>query len=289
MLLTSSKPVVSRTLASRMAQDYFKRDLPDFYVQVIPALSDNFMYLVVDNATKESAVVDPVNPDKVLEVVEREGTRLTTVLTTHHHWDHAGGNMELVTKHPGLTVCGGDERIGALTKPLKHNNEFKLGTLTVRALATPCHTTGHICYYVGSGNGQSKAVFTGDTLFVGGCGKFFEGTAEQMYTALITVLGSLPKETAVFCGHEYTVNNLLYGQLVEPLNQHIKDKLDWAKELRKKGLPTVPSSIEQEFNFNPFMRVDNLTVQEHAGKVADPISTMAFLREEKNSFKAPPV
>lgn len=289
--MVSNKPLVSRALVSscRMDQRCFKRDFPDFYVQVIPALSDNFMYLLVDNVTKESAVVDPVNPDKALQVVEKEDVRLTTVLTTHHHWDHAGGNVELVAKRPGLTVCGGDERIGALTRLVKHGEEFKLGTLTVRALSTPCHTTGHICYYVYSDSGQSKAVFTGDTLFVGGCGKFFEGTAEQMYAALVTVLGSLPKETAVFCGHEYTVNNLHYAHVVEPLNQHIKDKLCWAKEQQREGLPTVPSSIGQEFNFNPFMRVDNITVQEHARKVADPISTMAFLREEKNSFKAPQV
>lgn len=253
-------------------------------IKVLPALGDNYMYLLVDKESREAAIVDPVNPAEVISAVKSEGANLTTVLTTHHHWDHAGGNEELVSMVTGLTVCGNDDRIGALNKKVKHGDQFKLGQLTVNALETPCHTTGHICYYVHSDDLKTKTVFTGDTLFVGGCGKFFEGTPQQMYHALIEVLGSLPPETQVYCGHEYTVSNLRFAQQVEPSNGAIEAKMDWSKARREQNLPTVPSTIGQEPAFNPFMRVDVASVQEHA-KTSDGVATMKSLRAEKDSFK----
>lgn len=173
-------------------------------VKILPALSDNFMYLITDTATKEAAIVDPVDPESVIAAVQTEGVKLLKVLTTHHHWDHAGGNEKLVSlfKDNKLDVFGGDQRIGALTNQVKHGDKLKIGNLDVLCLHTPCHTSGHICYYVEAPSGE-KAVFTGDTLFLGGCGRFFEGTAEQMYSALVEKLGGLPDETKVFCGHEY--------------------------------------------------------------------------------------
>lgn len=254
-------------------------------VRVLPALEDNYMYLLVDAATSEAAIVDPVQPDDVLAAVKEEGVKLTTVLTTHHHWDHAGGNEELVKKVPGLTVFGGDDRIGALTREVKHEEEFKLGQLSVKALSTPCHTSGHICYYVHSSDLKTKLVFTGDTLFVANCGKFFEGTAEQMYNALCKVLSSLPEDTEVFCGHEYTVKSLSFALAVEPHNKNTQDKLEWAEQQRKEQRPTVPSTIGQELSYNPFMRVGVPSVQAFTG-TSDPIATMASLRNAKDNFKA---
>jgi len=167
-------------------------------VRILPALSDNYMYLVIDETTKEAAIVDPVDPPSVLKAVEEEKVKLTSVLTTHHHWDHAGGNADLVSKCPGLTVFGGDSRIGAINKEVSHNSEFDIGNIKVKCLFTPCHTSGHICYFVNDKDGTSEpAVFTGDTLFIAGCGKFFEGTPEQMYNALINILGSLPDNTVI--------------------------------------------------------------------------------------------
>ncbi|XP_011407369.2 PREDICTED: hydroxyacylglutathione hydrolase, mitochondrial-like [Amphimedon queenslandica] len=256
----------------------------DMYIKLIPALKDNYMYLLVDEETKESAVVDPVEPEKVLELVKEEQVKLTTVLTTHHHWDHAGGNEKLLNLIPsGLTVCGNDDRIAGLNRRVSTNDKIKVGSLTVTAYETPCHTTGHICFYVNSNDNSSKAVFTGDTLFVSGCGRFFEGTAQQMYHALIEVLAELPPETQVYCGHEYTVKGLAYSQHVEPGNQAAADKLVWAKAKREAGEPTVPSTIGEELTYNPFMRVREASVQAHA-KATDPISTMAYLRKEKDSF-----
>jgi hydroxyacylglutathione hydrolase len=253
-------------------------------VRVLPALQDNYMYLVEDPVTREAAIVDPVEPEKVLSAVKESGANLTTVLTTHHHWDHASGNEKMASLVPGLKVCGNDSRIGALTDTVQHKQELKIGQLTVRCLETPCHTSGHICYYVTSPDLSNKVVFTGDTLFIGGCGKFFEGTPQQMYSALCEVLSSLPHDTLVFCGHEYTVSNLRFAAHVEPHNAAVSNKMDWAKGRRLKNIPTVPSSIEQELTFNPFMRVKEADVTSHCGK-SDPVDVMGCLREEKNAFK----
>ncbi|XP_049817584.1 hydroxyacylglutathione hydrolase, mitochondrial isoform X2 [Aethina tumida] len=254
-------------------------------VQVLPALTDNYMYLIIDENTKQAAIVDPVAPDTVLKAVKDAGVNLTKVLTTHHHWDHAGGNEELVKKSDkALQVFGGDDRIGALTNKVKHGDKFTIGDINVECLYTPCHTTGHICYYVTHSN-ETPAVFTGDTLFIGGCGRFFEGTAEQMYSALIEKLGNLPGNTHVFCGHEYTLQNLKYGQHVEGNNENIIKKIEWAKQKRAEGVPTVPSTIDEEKQINPFMRVSVTSVQKHAN-CGDPISTMQAIRKEKDNFKS---
>lgn len=259
-------------------------NLEKMKVRVLPALSDNYMYLIIDEKTKQAAIVDPVAPDTVLQAVSEEGVNLTKVLTTHHHWDHAGGNEELVKKSKNcLQVFGGDQRVGALTNKVRGGDKFTIGDINVECLFTPCHTNGHICYYL-TAEGQTPAVFTGDTLFIAGCGRFFEGTAEQMYTALIDKLGNLPDQTRVFCGHEYTVQNLRFAKHVEEDNREIQEKLKWAIDQRQRGLPTVPSSIAEEKIINPFMRVDMAPVQSHAG-CGEPIATMASIRKEKDSFK----
>jgi len=253
-------------------------------VEILPALQDNYMYMIIDEASKEAAIVDPVEPKKVVAAAKDHGVNLTTVLTTHHHWDHAGGNVDLTKMVAGLKVTGGDDRVGALTQKVGHGDEFKVGSLNVKCLFTPCHTSGHICYYVTGEKEEQPAVFTGDTLFVAGCGKFFEGTPDQMYHALIEVLSSLPDNTRVYCGHEYTVSNLKYALHVEPDNQDIQDKMSWSQGARGKDQPTVPSTISEEKLYNPFMRVNEKSVQEHAG-VSDGVTTMGYIRREKDNFK----
>lgn len=263
-----------------MQQDIMK-------VELLPALTDNYMYLIIDEDTQEAAIVDPVQPQKVIETVKKHRVKLTTVLTTHHHWDHAGGNEKLVKLEPGLKVYGGDDRIGALTHKVTHLSTLQVGSLSVKCLSTPCHTSGHICYFVSKpGSSEPSAVFTGDTLFVAGCGKFYEGTADEMYKALLEVLGRLPPDTKVYCGHEYTVNNLKFARHVEPSNTAIQEKLAWAKEKYAIGEPTVPSTLAEEFTYNPFMRVKEKTVQQHAGET-DPVTTMRAIRREKDQFKVP--
>ncbi|XP_006611211.1 hydroxyacylglutathione hydrolase, mitochondrial-like isoform X2 [Apis dorsata] len=256
----------------------------DMKVQILPALQDNYMYLIIDETSQEAAIVDPVDPDTVACAVQQNNVSLTKVLTTHHHWDHAGGNIKLCKKFNNLQVYGGDDRIEALTCKVKHNDIFNIGKLQVQCLSTPCHTTGHICFYI-TENQDTPAVFTGDTLFVAGCGRFFEGTAEQMYKALIEILGSLPNETKVYCGHEYTANNLKFAKHVEPENEAIRQKIEWVRIQREKNNPSVPSTIQEEKLTNPFMRVHEQSVMDHTEQ-KDPIQTMAFLRREKDNFKA---
>ncbi|KRF99004.1 uncharacterized protein Dwil_GK10504, isoform B [Drosophila willistoni] len=265
--------------------------LAGMQVKILPALQDNYMYLIIDNKTKEAAVVDPVDPDLVIKTVNEEKVTLKKVLTTHHHWDHAGGNEKLVKLWTSgeLKVYGGDDRIGALNEKVRQNDTFNIGSLNVMCLSTPCHTTGHICYHVSAADdaaADSGAVFTGDTLFQGGCGRFFEGTPEEMYEALCTKLSALPDDTKVFCGHEYTLQNMSFARHVEPDNQLIQQRIEWAKLRRASQDPTVPSTIGEEKSWNPFMRVHESTVQKHTGNTTNPIETMGKLRKEKDNFKA---
>lgn len=254
-------------------------------IKILPALQDNYMYLLIDKATNTAAIVDPVDPPTVLQAVQESNVNLTTVLTTHHHWDHAGGNEALVKQVPGLEVYGADDRIGALTKKVKHNNIINIGNLLIQCLFTPCHTKGHVCYFVTSPQeGSQCVVFTGDTLFIAGCGKFFEGTADQMFNAM-TILGSLPDETKVYCGHEYTLPNLQFAAHVEPNNEEIVKKFAWAQQRREAGLPTVPSTIGEEKKYNPFMRVSERPIMRHANALA-PIEAMKNIRQEKDTWHA---
>ncbi|KAK3552261.1 hypothetical protein QTP86_006080 [Hemibagrus guttatus] len=256
-------------------------------VKVISILEDNYMYLVIDEQSKEAIAVDPAVPHRLLEILKREGVTLTAVLTTHHHWDHARGNGALLKDLPELQVYGGDERITGLTHKVTNGQELKFNTINVRCLFTPCHTSGHMCYFLWEDNcPDSPAVFTGDTLFVGGCGKFFEGTAEQMYHNLTEVLGTLPQDTKVFCGHEYTIKNLKFAMLVEPENERVKEKLSWARARDDDDKPTVPSTLLEEFEYNPFLRLSEESVQKFTGK-SDPIEVLRVLRKEKDNFKKP--
>ncbi|XP_018901540.1 hydroxyacylglutathione hydrolase, mitochondrial [Bemisia tabaci] len=256
-------------------------------VTILPALEDNYMYLITDKATKSAAIVDPVNPTLVLEEVAKRGVSLEAVLTTHHHWDHAGGNTQLKESMESLEVYGGDSRVDAVTKIVQDGNSFNIGTLKVKCLFTPCHTTGHICYFVSADSGP-PAVFTGDTLFVAGCGRFFEGTPDQMYKALCKVLAGLPDETKVYCGHEYTVTNLKFARTVDPLNQDVINKLSWAEGKRRAHEPTIPSTIADEKKTNPFMRVEDLTKIQHPQESISEklvIDMMGNIRRQKDSFR----
>ncbi|XP_034941487.1 transmembrane protein 104 homolog [Chelonus insularis] len=284
-LTCSVKYIIPRFFCNSLSNMHSTRTVvqgQNMTIEILPALDDNFMYLIIDKKTNDAAIVDPVNSNLVSSAVEEHQVNLKKILTTHHHWDHAGGNKDMRKIFKEIEVLGGDQRVEAVTKIVSHGDIVDIGDLKVKCLATPCHTSDHICYYLSSEN-DSPVVFTGDTLFIGGCGRFFEGTAEQMYKALCEILGSLPDKTKVYCGHEYSCKNLQFGLKVEPGNEDIKRKLDWFKELRKKQSPTVPSTIGEEKKINPFMRVHEQMVMAHTG-TNDPIKTMAALRKEKDKF-----
>jgi hydroxyacylglutathione hydrolase len=243
----------------------------------IQMFRDNYAYLLECSKTGLCAIVDPAEPKAVLPHLKSKN--LTAILTTHHHNDHSMGNREICSLYNSLQVYGGDERVPNLSKKLTDKEQFQLGNLEITALHTPCHTSGSISYYVFNPDTLEKAVFTGDTLFIGGCGRFFEGTANEMYHSLINVLGNLPPDTKVYCGHEYTKSNLLFAASIEPNNPKITAKLQFATE----NAQTVPSTIAQEFEYNPFMRVENKQLQE-LQQIYDPIELMKRLRELKNKF-----
>lgn len=228
-----------------------------------------------------AAVVDPAEPSAVLRLVADLNVDLVSVLCTHHHWDHAGGNLAIQHEFPQVAIIGGKydaPRIPGITAALDHGDELSVGRLTGRVLSVPCHTRGHIAYIF------EDALFCGDTLFVGGCGRFFEGDATQMYAALHDVLGELKDEVRVFCGHEYTVSNLRFCKLVEPANNAIDEKLSWALQRRQCGEFTVPSTLGEERTYNPFMRTHHPSVQAFAGS-SDPVEVLRVLRQRKDEFR----
>eukprot|EP00475_Leptophrys_vorax_P029029 TRINITY_DN42331_c0_g1_i1.p1 TRINITY_DN42331_c0_g1~~TRINITY_DN42331_c0_g1_i1.p1 ORF type:complete len:259 (+),score=26.27 TRINITY_DN42331_c0_g1_i1:245-1021(+) len=256
-------------------------------VVIVPVLADNYSYLLVDEQSGTAAAVDPADPKLVMNAARHKGVRIVAVLTTHHHRDHSGGNEELHRLLPDVPVYGGCmDSVPACTHELQHGDCFLLGddALTVKALHTPGHTNGHICYFVTANNGQhDPIIFTGDCLFVGGCGRFFEGSPADMYHSLCRVLKMLPPATKIYCGHEYTVKNLKFALWMEPGNPAAQDKFHWAMERRKNKLPTVPSTLAQELKYNPFMRVELPSLQAATGKEA-PEDVMAEIRARKDVF-----
>lgn len=223
-------------------------------MRVVPVnqLSDNFAYLLIDEASGEAAVVDCAEAAAVLAAAEREGARLTAILPTHHHFDHVGGNLDLLAAHPHLRVyayTGQRQRIPGATDEVAEGDTIKVGNLTARILFIPAHTTGHVAYHFEA----EQAVFTGDTLFAAGCGRLFEGNPEMMLASLSKLLG-LPDSTRVYFGHEYTEKNLRFALTLEPENRPLQEKLQWAQQQLGKGLPTTPTTIASEKETNPFLR-----------------------------------
>jgi len=256
-------------------------------IVAVPQLKDNYAYLVVDDASKECGVVDCSEAPKVLAEVERRGLKLIAVLPTHWHFDHVGGNEDLVRALPGLRVYGAiaeNGRIPAQTHPVSDGDMVEVGALKGRVIGIPAHTNGHIAYHFP----QLDAVFTGDTLFIAGCGRVFEGKAQTMVDSL-RKLAALPDSTQVYCGHEYTQKNLQFALTLEPTNQVLKAKYDWTVKMRRDGKYTIPSTIGDEKQFNPFLRTDSVELRASLKKLDpsltdDPVAIFAKARELKDRF-----
>ncbi len=254
----------------------------------VPQLSDNYAYLVTDPSTHEAAVVDCAEAAAVLDEVARRKVKLTTVLATHHHFDHVGGNQDLLTRVPQLRVHGSADdapRIPGITNRLRDGDSVSLGSLRGRVILIPAHTSGHVAYHFP----DAKAVFTGDTLFAGGCGRLFEGDAAQMMASL-GKLAALPDDTRVFCGHEYTEKNLQFALTLEPGNRALVEKYQRVQDLRRAGKPTVPSTIAEEKATNPFLRTSSPELEASVrAKVpdvpaGDPVALFAAVRGLKDRF-----
>lgn len=246
----------------------------------VPCLRDNYAYLIHAEGSDRALVVDPSEAGPVREALARYGLTLAGVLATHHHHDHVGGIAELCESQPGLDVVASAydrERVPCVTKTVEDDERFELAGLALHALLVPGHTLGAVAFVV------DDAVFTGDTLFVAGCGRLFEGTPADMHRSLSAVLGSLPPATRVFCGHEYTVNNARFAKTVEPDNAAVDALLEEAEAKRGRGEPTVPSSIARERETNPFLRVSEPSLRARYAS-ADPVAVLAAVRKAKDAF-----
>lgn len=219
-------------------------------IRCIPAFDDNYIWLLSAAGERRITIVDPGDADPVLEAIERDGLEPAAILITHHHGDHTGGVGELV-RHFAIPVYGPDDRrIRGIDRIVGEGDcvEPEDG-ISLRVMETPGHTRSHICY-VGHG-----VLFSGDTLFTGGCGRLFEGTPDQMHGSLQKI-ASLPDETLVYCAHEYTLANLAFARVAEPDNPQLANRLVEAEAARARGAPTVPAPLGLERATNPFLRCD---------------------------------
>lgn len=217
----------------------------------IPVLSDNYIYLLQDQATGKVAVVDPAQSEPVLAELAARGWQLAMILNTHHHGDHVGGNKILV-QETGCQVLGPKyeaESIPHIGVKLDEGDRVSLGESSAQVLAVPGHTRGHIAYWFA----DDQALFCGDTVFSLGCGRLFEGTAEQMWQSLLKIM-ALPSETRIYCAHEYTESNLRFALTIEPDNPALQAYATEVREKRSRLLPTIPSTLALELSANPFLR-----------------------------------
>lgn len=251
-------------------------------VHMFGALEDNYCYLIRDPDTGLTGVVDTPEVAPIEQALAETGWSLDYILNTHHHGDHTGGNLELKEK-TGCKVVGGkaDEgRIPGIDIALGDGDTFELGSKTATVYDTPGHTSGHVVYHFAPDN----IAFTGDTLFSMGCGRLFEGTAEDMWSSLQKLL-SWPDETMVYCAHEYTQSNADFALTVEPDNARLIERAAQVNKLRQQGEPTIPSTIGLERETNPFLRPTSQNLQATLGMSGEPlVEIFAETRRRKDNF-----
>lgn len=250
----------------------------------IPALKDNYIWALVDKMHNTMVIVDPGDADPVEIFLQKHNLSLKAILITHHHWDHTNGINKLVQKYHVSVFGPAQEYISGLTTPVGDKDEIKIESfpLTMQILTIPGHTTGHIAFYA------PGILFCGDTLFAAGCGRIFEGSADEMYASLKKIF-MLPDDTQIYCAHEYTLNNLNFAKVVEPSNHHITKRIKEVSELREKNLPSLPSLLADEKASNPFLRCNSPEIKANVEKFAghsleNPIAVFTWLRKWKDGF-----
>jgi hydroxyacylglutathione hydrolase len=220
-------------------------------IEMFPCLNDNYGFLIHSPETGETAAIDTPEASKIIAACTAKGWTLTHIWNTHHHFDHVGGNAALKEEF-GVEILGPGhdrKRIPGLTQGVSGGDVFHFGGHDIHVIDTPGHTTSHIVYYIPS----ADAAFVGDTIFALGCGRLFEGTPAQMHDSLQAIT-ALPDETKLYCAHEYTLSNAAFAVTVEPNNADLLAYFEKAKDLRAKGIPTVPTTVAAEKSANPFVR-----------------------------------
>jgi len=251
-------------------------------VSQIPCLQDNYCYLVHDQKNGLTATVDTPDVDAIMSVLKKKNWVLTHILNTHHHWDHAGGNLEL----KDLTGCkiigsGVDEdRIPGIDIKIFDGEEIFFGNNRIIIQETPGHTLGHIVYHFM----DQPIAFVGDTLFSLGCGRLFEGTPEQMWNSLQKIM-QWPDDTLIYCAHEYTQANAEFALTIEPGNKDLQQRNIEVLRLRKEGMATIPTTVRMEKKTNPFLRPDSPEIQTNLQMTGEPVEKVfARIRSLKDNF-----
>lgn len=251
-------------------------------IQQIPVLQDNYIYLIHETESGETAVVDPTLAAPVLAALEKNNWQLSYILNTHHHADHIGGNNELKT----ATLCqvvgskADLKRIPAIDIALQSNDTLIFGKHTIKVIECSGHTLGHIAFYLA----DAKALFCGDTLFSMGCGRLFEGSAEQMWQSL-TKFTQLPLDTKIYCAHEYSLANAKFALSIEPNNPDLINTIKYITQLRENNTATIPTSLKQELATNPFLRVNSAEIRSSLNlEGATELKVFTELRKRKDNF-----
>lgn len=246
----------------------------------LKALTDNYIHILYEGAENFVAAVDPSEAAPVLKLLQERNWKLTHIFNTHHHPDHIGGNRELKKKTGCRVITQDPRRIVETDDEVVDGRPLIAEKVEIIPIAVPGHTLTHCAFFFP----KQKFLFSGDTLFTLGCGRLFEGTPTQMWESL-KKLRSLPKDTLVYCGHEYTESNARFALSVDPDNEHLQRRAVRVQEDRARGLSTVPASLELELKTNPFLRADDVTLQA-ALKMQGrpPVEVFAHLREGKNQF-----
>ena len=254
-------------------------------IEVVPCLSDNYAYLLVD-PSGHAVIVDPSEAEPVVAALARRGIEPVGIWATHHHHDHVGGVPELKERYPRLEVVGSAydgerKRIPSLSHTVQEGDALWFESRRVRLLFVPGHTLGAVAYLC------DGALFSGDTLFAAGCGRMFEGTPEVMQASLAS-MRALPADTQLYCGHEYTEKNLQFAAFVEPDSQAIRERQAKVRAIRAQGEPSLPCSLGEELATNPFLRWDEPAVIEKARGLgaasAAPADVFGALRRAKDSY-----
>ena len=251
-------------------------------INIIPILSDNYSYLIVDKDNKSCSAVDPASPEEIIPVIEKEKLNLKNILNTHYHSDHTAGNLELKKRYK-CKIYGPDKekkQIPGIDISLEENDTLKINDYSAKIFETPGHTAGHIIYWFE----KEKVVFTGDTLFVSGCGKLFEGTPQIMWNSLLKIR-NLPKETKIYCGHEYSKSNAEFALSLEKNNNKLMKRFDEINKLINENSFTVPTTVEKEIECNPFLRADVDNIKKNLEmEDASPEEVFGEIRIKKDNF-----